>query len=155
MGQGHDSIVIANIFVDKSHKNPSELGALTLMSLLKYVYFAHGLTLGRTDNPLICHTVEAWKYGPVVPEIYRKFSRQGIYIRQHEPAPFHRDKLSPEEENIVDDVYKIYSQMSAFRLSAITHEPGSPWDKFRHHHYGTIPNDVIREFYADKHLKQP
>ena len=154
MGQGHDSIEVANIFVDKSKANPGALGTLSIMSLLKYVYFAHGYTLGRTGKSLICHKVEAWKYGPVVPEIYHKFSRQGIYIREKENAsiiPF-RTALAPlskEERAIVNEVYEKYSKMSAFRLSSITHEPGSPWHQYRHSHYGTIPNEVIRRFYAD------
>ena len=159
MGQGHDSIEVANIFVDKSQTEPSILGPMTIMSLLKYVYFAHGWTLGRTGKPLICHKVEAWKFGPVVPQIYHKFGRQGIYIREKEhtsliPPRKATASLSPEEESIVNKVYAEYSKVSALRLSAITHKPGSPWHQYRRVHYGTIPNEVIRRFYENLSEKQ-
>ena len=154
--KGHDSRGIANIFVEKAKTTPGAAGPLTIMSLLKYVYLAHGWTLGYTDKPLICHTVEAWKYGPVVPEVYRAFSKQGMYITQMERFsinPFHSDKpaLSDTDmqQKIINAVYKEYSSKSAVHLSELTHRVGTPWHQFRHIHYGKIPNDAIHKYYKN------
>lgn len=152
--KGHDSRGIANIFVEKAKTTPGAAGPLTIMSLLKYVYLAHGWTLGYTDKPLICHTVEAWKYGPVVPEVYRAFSKQGMYITQMERFsinPFHSDKpaLSDMQQKIINAVYKEYSSKSAVHLSELTHRVGTPWHQFRHIHYGKIPNDAIHKYYKN------
>ncbi|HEY1718789.1 MAG TPA: type II toxin-antitoxin system antitoxin SocA domain-containing protein, partial [Verrucomicrobiae bacterium] len=57
------SIAVANRFIELAQKSDSKL---TLMKLLKIVYFAHGWHLALRDkSPLIDDTVEAWKFGPV------------------------------------------------------------------------------------------
>jgi len=144
--QGHDSRAIANIFVEKAQNTPDAAHPLTVMSLLKYVYFAHGWTLGHTGDPLIKHKVQAWKYGPVVREVYEAFSPQGIHIKE-EVDEYSKPELFQEEREIVDSVYEEYSKLSAFRLSAITHAEGTPWYRYRNTYYGEIPNRVIQEYY--------
>ena len=154
---GHNAIAVANIFVEKSYSEPSPLGPMTVMSLLKYVYFSHGWTLGRTGKPLINDEIQAWRYGPVVPSIYYKFADQGIYIREKAKSSFFRKataSLSDEEWRIVNKVYSQYSQVSALRLTAVSNKEGSPWHKYRHAHYARIPNETIRQFYANLEKEQ-
>ena len=157
--KAHDSRAIANIFVEKAKTTPGAAGPLTIMSLLKYVYLAHGWTLGYTDKPLICHKVEAWKYGPVVPEVYRAFSKQGMYITQTERFsvnPFHSDMpdLSDMQQKIIHAVYAEYSSKSGVQLSELTHRVGTPWHQFRHVHYGEIPDKYIHQYYKNLVKKQ-
>lgn len=147
MNNGHDSRAIANIFVrqaQEAHKR------LTIMSLLKFVYFAHGWTLGHTGRPLIRHAVEAWKHGPVVPEVYEVFRPQGIIVSA--PAEKYAspgiDDLSERERNIIKRVYDEYSPLDPFELSAITHGDKTPWAKYRDRYYATIPNGEIQEYYG-------
>ena len=150
--KGHDSRAIANIFVDKAREARDIMG---IMSLVKYVYLAHGWTLGYTGRPLIRHQVEAWKHGPVVREVYRTFKSQRISITakaaEYHPEfgrlPPYAAKLSEEEQDIVDKVYSRYSQFSAFQLSQLTHWPGTPWDQCKDKHYAPIPNSIIEEYY--------
>ena len=151
-GKGHDSRAIANIFVDKARETTDMMG---IMSLVKYVYLAHGWTLGYTGKPLICHQVEAWKYGPVVREVYRAFKDQRFFVTA-KAADYHPEfgrlppytaKLSIEERDIVDTVYSRYSQFDAFQLSDLTHKPGTPWDQCKDEHYAPIPNSVIATYY--------
>ena len=152
MNAGHDSRAIANIFVDKAQTTADAAHPLTIMSLLKYVYFAHGWMLGHTGNNLICHKLQAWRYGPVVPEVYHAFSHQGTYIVQKEEKynkPSSLEDLLPMERDIVSSVYEEYSKLPTFRLSAITHSPGTPWYRYRHTYYGEIPNDAIKEYYEE------
>ena len=151
-GKGHDSRAIANIFVEKACEAPGKMG---IMSLVKYVYLAHGWTLGYTGRPLICHQVEAWKHGPVVPEVYHAFRGQRFVVtkKAHDyhpefgELPPYTAKLSDEEQAIVDTVYSRYSQFGAFQLSALTHQTGTPWDQFKDQYYAPIPNSIIRDYY--------
>ncbi len=146
--KGHDSRGIANIFVQKALDDGNQL---TIMSLLKYVYFAHGWTLGNELGPLICHKVEAWKHGPVVPEVYQAFRPQGALIRDEAINPKTRKPYSVapsvSETFIIDNVYESYSKSNAFALSRATHKPGTPWSKYYGKFFYTIHQDEIKEYY--------
>ena len=149
--QGHDSRAIANVFVEKSQQAKRRL---TIMPLIKYVYMAHGWTLGYTGKPLICHQVEAWKHGPVIPEVYRAFGHQMVvsqkvrmYDPEFSPLPYYEATLDEAEAAIVDKVYEKYSELGAFALSELTHREGTPWDKCNTGHFTPIPNAVIEAYY--------
>ncbi|MGU9952040.1 MAG: Panacea domain-containing protein [Gammaproteobacteria bacterium WSBS_2016_MAG_OTU1] len=126
---------------------------LTMMKLLKYVYFAHGWTLGYLKQPLICHNVEAWKYGPVVPEIYHSyiggtFLIRGKFINKPNKEPY-RTELSSNEETIIRNVYRDYSKLTSLQLSGITHRPDAPWSKYDGKFYAVIPNEEIQAYYEN------
>ena len=36
--------------------------------------------------------------------------------------------MAPEESAIIDQVWNAYGRFPAFKLSALTHEPGTPWE---------------------------
>ncbi len=144
---GHDSRAIANIFVQRAQAKGDDL---TIMKLLKYVYFAHGWTLGYFKHPLICHKVEAWKYGPVVPEIYQPYSGT-LFIRGkllHNPDNKHYEaELSSNEKNIIENVYNEYSKLTSLQMSDITHRADAPWSKYNGEFYAVIPNEEIQAYY--------
>ncbi len=147
---GHDSRAIANIFVQMAQEQCDDL---TIMKLLKYVYFAHGWTLGHLNHPLICHKVEAWRYGPVVPEIYRSYSYTGgaFYIRgklinKPDKEPYFT-KVSSNEEIIIRNVYRDYSKLTSTQLSNVTHRPDAPWSNYDGDFYAVIPNEEIQTYY--------
>src|SRR5690349_21009730 len=50
---------------------------VTQMKLQKLVYFAQGYHLAKYNTPLIKENFQAWKFGPVVPEIYQDFKLYG------------------------------------------------------------------------------
>ena len=70
---------------------------LTQVKLHKLLYYAHGWHLGFQEKPLLDETLEAWRYGPVVPSIHREFGRFGatpIDCSAMEFDPQHEDFLS-------------------------------------------------------------
>ena len=66
--------LIAQLFVKKGIE---EGNPITQMKLQKVVYFAHGLYLGSQRKPLIKESFQAWKFGPVVPDIYHTYKLYG------------------------------------------------------------------------------
>jgi len=142
----HDSRAIANLFIKIWQKSSD--GPLSIMSLLKYVYFAHGWTLGHTGQPLISHKVKAWKYGPVVPEVYYAYRGQSVYniVRTNDKYPL-KEELSPVQDSVINGVYREYSQLPAMELSALTHAEGTPWYRYRFTFYEVIPNKEIQRYY--------
>ena len=64
------AITVANKFIDLATAAGDECSN---MKLQKLVYFADGLHLAFGQGPLVREPFEAWKYGPVVPDLYHKF----------------------------------------------------------------------------------
>lgn len=59
----YDARDIANFFLDAAERNQT---TLSITSLLKIIYFAHGWHLAEFGLPLIGQPFEAWQHGPVV-----------------------------------------------------------------------------------------
>jgi len=64
------SMAVANWFIDHVRN-------LTPLKLQKLIYYAHGWHLALRDQPLIDELIEAWEYGPVVPNVYHEFKEFG------------------------------------------------------------------------------
>lgn len=147
MKNGHDSRAIANIMVEKAHGASHRI---SIMQLVKYVYLAHGWTLGYTGEKLISDRVEAWKFGPVIPGVYRAFRPQGLIISEFacdkKGKPYTTD-LNADEKDIVGNVYNAYSVLEPWDLSNLTHGVGSPWYNYRDRYWCEIPREEIQTYY--------
>lgn len=146
-----DASVVANRFLQLA-KNKGR--TLTPMQLLKLVYIAHGWMLGACGRPLIKNDVQAWTYGPVIPDLYRKIAKYRSnpveYIDTTED-----ENLDEESLAIIDGVYKAFYKLSGPALSRITHKKGTPWSQtYAPGEFGkTISNDIIQDYYAAKLLE--
>lgn len=155
----HSSLAIANEFIRRAQ------GArpLTHMQVQKLVYLAHGWNLGAYSRGLIEDDVEAWEFGPVIRRLYdalRGYGRGPVtrLIRWGDDTPFKSDdyeeayaQLTAEENEIVNLVWEKYGSFPAFKLSALTHEPGTPWSNaFNQGRNRVIKTDSIRNYFAEK-----
>lgn len=143
-----DARAVANWFINTKH---SEGKSLSIMELLKLVYIGHGWHLEVFDKPLISNRIEAWKFGPVIPDVYNEFRGQGVSVT----APcrgYDENSLSEEQKNLMGEILRIYGDMSAFTLSDITHEAGGPWDvaSKTYGFFAPIGDDLIRKHYKEK-----
>jgi uncharacterized phage-associated protein len=126
--------------------------SLTPMQVLKLVYIAHGWSLGLAGRALIDEDVEAWQYGPVIPELYnamRKFGGGAVQGPLAMGWGGRADELEQAEASLVDQVYRLYGHMNGVALSRITHAPNTPWAQtYTPGKFGTvIPTDVIADHY--------
>lgn len=148
-----DGRAVANRLLDLAEERGMQL---TLMQLLKILFFAHGISLGVRGVPLVADRAQAWQYGPVFPRVYRAFSKWGRLpirdraINKATGRPFAAE-LSAEELAVLSGTLDTFGPMEAFKLSDLSHAPGSPWDvTYRKEGvYKEIPNELIRDFYAD------
>ena len=106
--------------------NDEEIGELiSNLKLQKLAYYAQGFNLAFTDEPLFADTIEAWAHGPVIPSLYHEYK---VYGSQAIPAPetFDADIIPEETRELLDEVYNVFGQFSAWKLRNMTHEE-PPW----------------------------
>ena len=156
------ALAIANHFLELAE---DEGKSLTPMKLQKLVFLAHGWYLGVTGLPLIGERVEAWKWGPVIRELYyetRKFKGEPIIgkierISWENPWDGGDIYKIPESENEVRDfirmIWETHKDYSAITLSNWLHRKGSPWDRVWNDGSKVlpkwIPDEMIRKYYKD------
>ncbi|ABD81975.1 Panacea domain-containing protein [Saccharophagus degradans] len=152
----HSAIDVAYKFLQKA---ASEGGSLTPMQLQKLVYIAHGCSLGWCDAPLIKDDVYAWKFGPVIEDLYHCFKRfraDEVQVTDKQiEAMVEAAGFSDAEDEIIDAVWNNYKHYSGPQLSDLTHQPGTPWyQTWRHgdssYAGAVIDNRTIAEHY--KHM---
>ena len=138
----------------------SKTHTISPMKIQKLVYLAHGWYLAVKGKPLIDDPIQAWHYGPVIPNLYQEFKKYGegpIKRFALEYNPYTNEPLtvaSPNDEStiqILNKVYDFYGGFSAIQLSNLTHKQGTPWaDTWGE---GDIPsgtpidNDKIKEHF--------
>lgn len=121
---------------------------MSIMSLLKLTYIAHGWHLETQNAPLFGNRIEAWQYGPVIPDVYNDFRRQGVAV-SGTVNTVTQCNFDPVDEALLDQVWNIYGNLPAFRLSDLTHVPGGPWDIATKTggYYAPIPDELIHQHY--------
>jgi uncharacterized phage-associated protein len=125
--------------------------SLTPLQLIKLTYIAHGWMLALYQRPLISDRIEAWKYGPVIPDLYRAMRDYGggnvtsRLTEANRSAP-----LDASERDLIRQVYARYGNKNGVQLSQMTHQFGTtPWHMtWKPNSTGlSISNDLIAEHY--------
>jgi uncharacterized phage-associated protein len=158
----YDARAIANVLLDFADEKKIEL---TLMALLKIIYYAHGWHLAHRKEALIKQGVEAWDYGPVVRVVYDAFKGNGraplttrakrFDVLTHAHIEID-DPIEPDIRKFLKNIFDAYVHVDAFDLSNWTHAHGSPWDEVWNVGNGAInigmkiPNDQIRKWFSEK-----
>jgi uncharacterized phage-associated protein len=117
------AINVAKVFLLMGDDDAGDL--LSNLKLQKLAYYAQGFHLALFDSPLFAEEIRAWAHGPVVPELYRAYKHHGSGPI---PKPDEADSgcLTAEQIGLLEEVYKVYGQYSAWKLRNMTHEE-APW----------------------------
>lgn len=106
---------------------------ITHLKLQKLLYYAQGLSLAINNERLFYEEIEAWKHGPVVPEIYDEYCSNGRNVIEIEMGRDEEKILNDIESdskvnNILNLTYNNFAIYTAWQLREMTHEDNSPWD---------------------------
>lgn len=152
----HSALVIAQKFCDlatEKHKQDSTPYSITFLKLMKLLYITHGHKLAIKQMPLFSDTIEAWKYGPVVPSLY-------YVLKRHQPdeymvpsipgiGPEDVGSLTNDDVEIIELVFDRYYKYSAGQLVSITHNKESPWYKiYDRLESPMIPDEETQKYYV-------
>ena len=121
---------------------------LTPMQLMKLVYISYGWYLAMHNTKLFNDCIEAWKYGPVIPNLYqstKRFGKNPIPMDLVADGPISNAGMDAFYSSIVEN----YARYSGIALSNLTHRQGTPWQQiFQPSVMGIeIPDNIIREHY--------
>ncbi|NUB44909.1 SocA family protein [Fertoebacter nigrum] len=127
---------------------------LTPLQLMKLVYIAHGWSFPLRGSDLFENRIEAWKYGPVIPDLYhatKRFGREQIGFdfvgSPDEPV------VDAQTKGFLENVFNAYGHMSGIALSSLTHQSGTPWQQvYQEGVYNkAIPDQLIKQHYDELH----
>ncbi len=114
---------VAIYFLSLSDTQEGEF--ISNLKLQKLLYYAQGVHLALHNTQLFNENIEAWAHGPVVPEVYRKYKTYGdnpLHLQDTEEVL----NFSTNEQEVLDEVYQVYGQFSAWKLREMTHDE-DPW----------------------------
>jgi uncharacterized phage-associated protein len=147
--------VIAYAFVEKGIE---EGRFVTQMKLQKMVYFAHGYHLAKYGEPLVAEKFEAWKFGPVVQDIYQTYKLYGsepitdtVFLPKP-PRSFRYKPLTEAATDAIEYTWKVTKDLSANQLSHWSHLDGSPWARVydpSQIESAVIADESIREYFQN------
>ena len=132
----------------RQNRNIEELSQMKVMKLLYYIQAA---SLSISGKRMFDNDIVAWKYGPVVEAVHRKYSGcRGIVNSNYPITPQDLEdykELQADEQasSILNSIYDVYGYSSAYDLMRQTHSE-KPWQQTPHNR--VIKDKYIKDFYS-------
>ena len=114
---------VARYFLAMQDEDAGEL--ISNLKLQKLLYYAQGFHLALFGVPLFSDRIKAWRYGPVVPDVWHRY-KEADWGPIEKPADFDLGRYDPQTRELLDEVNRVYGQFSAAKLRDMTHEE-PPW----------------------------
>ncbi len=132
---------VAKYFLTLSQPEDGDL--LSNLKLQKLVYYAQGFHIALHGRPLFDEPIVAWQYGPVVESLYREYKDSGSSAIEP-PREFDAGMFSSNEKDVLNEVWNVYGQFSAWKLRDMTHQEG-PWKETPKN--GVIDREAMRSYF--------
>lgn len=132
------------------------------LKLQKILYFIQAKFLVEKNTPCFSEKIEAWDFGPVVPEAYHEYKQYGSgdiptiesYIMFDENdiwnskrIEFEDTIIADEDKVLIDKVIDKFADYSATDLVSLTHKQ-SPWiDAYAPCQHNEMPINAIRKYF--------
>ena len=111
---------VANYILSLNDNDAGDL--ISNLKLQKLVYYTQGFSLAILGKPLFNEKIEAWMHGPVIPDLYHKYKSFGSGAIDADNLDIDFSKFSEDEKDLIQDVFNMYGQYSAWKLRNLTHE---------------------------------
>ncbi len=121
------------------------------LKLQKLLYFAQAEFLVSTGSPCFPEEIEAWDFGPVVPEVYHRYK---VYGSSNIPyiSTSLLGRISPPDKALIEDMVDQCAKYTASQLVEITHHQ-DPWVRaYAPYRSNIITKRSIRDFFAEEEL---
>lgn len=113
---------IARYIIITENQNDTPISNLRLQKLM---YFVQASLVTAKRNLYFCNGMQAWKYGPVIPEIYKEYR---FYGSQNiiEEIEYDDMKICTDDKEIIDSTLQFLRDLSTSHLIEISHKQ-DPW----------------------------
>lgn len=113
------------------------------------MYFVQAEFLVTRNQPCFAEEIEAWDFGPVIPEVYREYKIYGSanipVIRKTGYLPV----MAEEDQELINGIVDECAQYSASYLVEVTHNQ-SPWlDAYVAGSNNIISKESIRQYFSE------
>lgn len=156
----YNALYISQYIINYCNDKEIDISNLKLQKLL---YFIQAKFLYEKGEPCFVEKIQAWKYGPVVPEVYHEYKNYGSmiidkidYVYQNNEISwdnkylkFDDNEITFEDKKYIAEVCDVLSNISANSLVDITHSQ-RPWiDAYEKHVNNIITNDSIISYFKE------
>ena len=146
------AIDIANMYIRLA--NDIQDDSMDNLKINKMLYYAQGWSLVKLGRPMFEDEIQAWDYGPVIPNVYHVFKCCGKSTIMAPQDIFDESRLSTEELELLIAVYTAYGRYTGWALKEMTHEKGGPWDKvYQRGKNNKIDNISIKKYFENLSLE--
>lgn len=156
---------VARFIVNYSNEKDYSISNLKLQKLL---YFVQAYYLSYTDAHQACfkEDIQAWDFGPVVPEVYKAFKQYGgnnipyitsyfVYDEKNiwtiRRVEFKKSCIPLEDQKNIEEVVEMFKDYTASDLVKLTHNQ-DPWKKTYqpNKRNQVISQQIIKEYFDGK-----
>ncbi len=131
----YEAIEIAKYIINKCTVDGCPVSNLQIQKIL---YFLQKHYLQNENTVLFYDDIEAWQFGPVVPEVYYKYCGYGS-MRIH--RLYNNYTITDIDREKIDTIVEDKRNKRPWELVAETHNAGSAWDRV--YHDGSGNHEVI------------
>lgn len=140
MEKVYDAIDIARYIIDKCAKEGKSVSNLQIQ---KIMYFLQKEYLKNHSHELFPNEIQAWQFGPVVPDVYYQYCGYGSM-----PISLNYViDVEEEDKAIIDKIVQDKRVLNPWDLVAETHAIGKAWSivyKNGMGNFSTIPKKLIQ-----------
>lgn len=140
------ALSVARYIIERCH---SQNRSISNLKLQKILYFVQAEFLVSRGQPCFVEQIEAWDFGPVVPEVYQQYKIFGssnipVFGRFVNPVVIRND-----DQELINEIVDECARYSASALVDITHHQ-SPWlDAYVPGYNNVISQNSIRDYFAE------
>lgn len=120
---------VASYFVQLANDTPEH--DLTNLKLQKLLYYVQGKYLAANNGAAFFDdAIEAWKYGPVISDVYHAFKQCGNFPVTVFDVSYRAAPLNEVQKGFVAEIWNaIGRKYSGSYLVGKTHADGTPWKR--------------------------
>lgn len=137
----YSAIDLAKYIVTKC---TSENEPISNLQLQKILYYIQREFLQKQNVPAFRDEIEAWQFGPVVPNVYYRFCGSGAMPIQNS---FENISINNRDKSCIDRIVEEKRLLSPWSLVEDTHKPDGAWTQVYRNGEGNhkpIPTDLIK-----------
>ena len=140
------ALTVARYIIERCN---SQNRTISNLKLQKILYFVQAEFLVAKGYPCFSEEIEAWDFGPVVPEVYQEYKFFGGANIPVIGRSFRPILVSDDDQELIDGIVDECAKYSASALVEITHKQ-APWKKaYRPGYSNVIPKKSIQEFFQE------